>query len=107
MKPPIIVEESGDVSIYGTVGDAELDLEPIDVREGRFVAYDSEGHLLELCPTEPRVTIKDIEPAPLRLMEVREALVGLLSSLGHPSEELSQEPLERLIERSMAYKTSY
>ena len=47
MVPPIIiVEEDCDVSVYTTVHDAEIAMEPIDVRNGIYTAYDSQGRLL-------------------------------------------------------------
>jgi hypothetical protein len=48
MKPPIIIDENGDISFFETVKDVELYLEPIDVINGEYVAYDSEGHILQL-----------------------------------------------------------
>jgi competence transcription factor ComK len=53
MKPPIIVDEKGPVYIFETLRDAELYLEPIDVKNNRYVAYDSESRWLRLRATEP------------------------------------------------------
>lgn len=55
MVPPIIVCESGDIRIYATVEEAEWALETIDVRNGEYTVYDSEGRLLS-------VTIERYEP---------------------------------------------
>ena len=46
IKPPIIVDESGDTDVFETIEYAERYLEPIDVEEERFVAFDSTGRLL-------------------------------------------------------------
>lgn len=48
MKTPIIVSENGDILIFPTVEEACAYLEPIDVRNGEYIAYDSDGQLLEL-----------------------------------------------------------
>jgi len=50
MKPklPIIVRESSDLYFFETVESAELGLEPIDVLNGEYEAYDAEGRLLNL-----------------------------------------------------------
>jgi hypothetical protein len=48
MKLPIILVEHGDILIFRSVEDAELALEPIDVRNGEYVAYDAEGRTLVL-----------------------------------------------------------
>jgi hypothetical protein len=48
MKAPIIVVEHGDVTIFESVTKAQIGLEPIDVKNGEYVAYDRDGHLLRL-----------------------------------------------------------
>lgn len=48
MRLPIIVSEHGDVSIYRSEVQAECALEPIDVRNGEYIAYDAEGQSLVL-----------------------------------------------------------
>src|SRR5690606_19360688 len=47
-KTPIIVSENGDILVFPTVGEACAYLEPIDVKNGEYIAYDSDGQLLEL-----------------------------------------------------------
>lgn len=46
MKPPIIVSENGDISIYDTLEEAILGLEAIDVRNNEYEFFDSEGYRL-------------------------------------------------------------
>lgn len=48
MKPPIIVNEHGDVMIFASKSSAEIYLETIDVENGEYQAYDSEGTQLVL-----------------------------------------------------------
>ncbi|MBB1062172.1 hypothetical protein [Marilutibacter spongiae] len=57
MQPPIVVVESGDICVFPSVDAAARYLEPVDVRNGEYVAYDSAGFLLKLVPTEPVVSI--------------------------------------------------
>lgn len=45
-KPPIVVDESGDVEVYATVEDACADLEVADLNRGAFGLFDSEGREL-------------------------------------------------------------
>ena len=47
MKPPFIVDDSGDLSIFETLEEAERYLEPNDVEPGKCLAYDSEGCCFE------------------------------------------------------------
>ena len=50
MKPPIIIDEHGDVEVYNSVEEAAMNLEAIDVENNEYIAYDSEGRLLRLIP---------------------------------------------------------
>ena len=49
MRPPIIVIEHGDVTIFESVAKAQNGLESIDVKNGEYVAYDRDGRLLRLA----------------------------------------------------------
>ena len=57
MKLPIITVEHGDVSVFKSADDLQQYLEPIDVINGEYQAYDREGYLLDLkvidteCPS--------------------------------------------------------
>lgn len=57
MHPPIVLDQRGDMSIFRSVEDAARYLEPVDVRNGEYIAYDSAGFLLSLVPTGPVVGI--------------------------------------------------
>jgi len=48
MKAPISVDESGDISTYGSVADAEMAMEPIDVEHGEYVVTDGTGRRLRV-----------------------------------------------------------
>ena len=48
VKLPIIICESGDVRIYDSIEDAARSMESIDVINGEYFAYDSDGYLLDL-----------------------------------------------------------
>lgn len=57
MKAPIVLDENGDVSLFATVEEAARYMEPIDVRNNEYVAYDSEGYRLKLVPGAINVMI--------------------------------------------------
>jgi hypothetical protein len=46
MKPPIVVYESGDVSLFDSVESAEQALEPLDVDNHEYRIFDSDGNEL-------------------------------------------------------------
>lgn len=57
MEPPIIVYQNGDILIFDCAESAEAYIEPVDVKNGEYVACDADGHEIELhINTETRKT---------------------------------------------------
>jgi hypothetical protein len=48
MKTPISVNEHGDISIFATIKDAELYMEPLDVERGEYIVTDATGRELSV-----------------------------------------------------------
>lgn len=103
--PPIIVDEQGTAIVFESIEGAERYLEPIDVRNNEYVAYDSEGRLLRFLPTSPRITIEAAELDPRHSTEVRELLIRLLGYTGVAVDMLRGESLQDLVTKSLEYKT--
>ena len=57
MRPPIVLIEHGDVSLFASAEAAARYIEPVDIRNSEYIAYDSSGFLLQLVATEPVVSI--------------------------------------------------
>lgn len=57
-------------------------VEPIDVRNNEYVAYDGSGRLLQLVPTKPVVTISGHVPGPSHDEQLELSLRSFLSSIG-------------------------
>lgn len=103
VKPPIIICESGDVRIYDSIEDAARSMESIDVINGEYFAYDSEGYLLDLhvderyVPMAPSwlqwlfgvpigpVEIRGRKENQPRVQELRSKLVNFLGTLAQHS----------------------
>ena len=47
-RPPIFIDEHGDIRAFGSVAEAAADLEAIDVLNGEYEAFDSNGQPLVL-----------------------------------------------------------
>ena len=99
MTPPIVIDEHGDVSFYASVEAAARALEPIDVKNNEYVAYDSQGYILQLACRGPRVVILGHASS----TPAREALIEALQSFWaravlRPAEAGS---LEQLIQQSV------
>ena len=102
MKPPIIINENGSLSFFKSVADAERYLEPIDVRNQEYVAYDSDGCRLELRVEEEvvagllglgktrreRVCIIQAEEVPAHAEELKNILRASLQEIGSSQESL-------------------
>ena len=105
IKTPIIVDEHGTAMIFESLKDAELYLEPIDVRNGEYLAFDSDGRSLKLIPTTPEITIESDELEPQHQDHVRDLLIRLLSYAGVDSEVLKKKSLQDLVEACLPFKT--
>jgi hypothetical protein len=116
MKPPIIIDENGDISFFESVKDVELYLEPIDVINGEYVAYDSEGHILQLSveckdsanifsPLETVVLSPSATPQ-RHTAELKRILIDFFGRVGADKKWLSTASLEELITEGIKkYKT--
>ena len=105
MKPPIIVYEPGDASIFQSVRSAESYLEPIDVKKNEYVAYDSEGRLLSLSATNFKVSIESAEPEPTHVLELRRILSDFLAHNGVQQKWLQTASLQELVTKALEYKS--
>jgi hypothetical protein len=96
LRAPIVVSEHGDISVFASVEAAARKLEPIDVENGEYVAYDGDGFLLQLEPTHPTISIRGRMPMPARAEELRDLLTGFLARVEPgtgPAKEASLEDL--------------
>ena len=111
VRPPIIVNEHGDIHVFPSVEEAETYLEPVDVRNNEYVAYDSEGRRLILSVrSRPRtflfglltsnvetVAIGCEEEQPQHAEELRIVLAGSLQRRGHPADVVQGLSLRALM----------
>jgi len=104
IHPPIIVSEGGDVDVFESIEDAEKYLEPIDVKAGRFKAFDCEGRSLLLHPTTPRVSIDAEEETPTHEEELTLLLRRFLRQVGTTDAQLESASLAELVEKSVPYR---
>jgi hypothetical protein len=86
--PPVVINENGDVSVYETADSAARKLEPIDVRNNEYTAFDSEAYPLQLVAGEYNVSIPSRTGAPAN----PDLLVSILRSF---LDRASGQPLSR------------
>ena len=113
MKPPVIVVEHGDVNIFKSVQDAERYLEPIDVENSEFQAYDKEGNLLEIHVIEKERSslfgkiktkcVKVVDPGEKinRSEELKKTLIDFFKETGIYEFRDENEQLDRLISKAV------
>lgn len=111
MKPPIIVYNWGDMLLFGSVEAAEQALEAIDVENGEYLAFDSEGRLLELI-ADPwnKVSLRCPDPEPRYARQLRRLLTlklpaaatkrGILGQIAF-EKWLRSAPLEALVAEAL------
>jgi hypothetical protein len=106
MRPPIVIDAHGDISLFPSVEAAARYVEPMDVRNNQYVAYDSAGFLLQLVPTEPVVSIpgylSDL-PHQEQLAQTLRSFLERVSSAPAPAEAASLEGLLALCIRTFGY----
>lgn len=112
IKPPIVIDQEGDVLIFRTPEEAEGYLESPDIVEGRYVAYDSEGQLLKLeapgawsilgfiVGTE-RVSVQPGQEQATHADALRALLVRRLASERDWREEWMRATLPELLEKAV------
>lgn len=114
MKPPIIVVEHGDVTIFKSVAKAQLGLEPIDVKNGEFVAYDKNGCLLRLTVIKKEkpsffckeksieaVNIFEAEDGGSNTKDLREVLINFFKRTGVNDPEDKYLSLDDLVDKAV------
>lgn len=102
MQPPVIIAEGLDLKLYDSVHDAALDLEAIDVQDGIYVGYDSEGRELLLTVREEKVEILAAEASPGHRRQLAELLRAALAAIGRPIQ--ADAALEDLAEAARIFR---
>jgi hypothetical protein len=119
MKTPILIFESLDVVIFPSSEKACSDLEIVDVKCGRFDAYDSDGFRLDLvvvkievkksflgikwAKEEEVILLKEHEPQENCVDEVRERIINYLLANKHSRNEIEMASLQKLIQLAGSY----
>ncbi len=105
MKPPIIINEHGDISFFETVQNTEQYLESIDVFNQEYIAYDSEGRLLQLNVERKkrldRVVLSCPEMESTHILEMKQVLVNFFANIGADNDWLSKATLKELVTRGI------
>jgi len=115
MNPPIVIIEGFDISVHPSADQVVKFLEPVDIKNGIYSAYDSDGYLLELSVIKAvkmqhfflfnwlsyyeRVQIQDLNPKINRSDELVEKIIVCLKYKEKASENLEGIPLKELIWR--------
>jgi hypothetical protein len=95
--PPIIVNEKGDVSLYETVEDAEVALEPIDIENEEYAIFDSEGLVMvpRVANDQIHVELSDSSPRQVEPEQLQTALRRFLSQLDQELTGVTEDEIWR------------
>jgi hypothetical protein len=111
--PLIVVTDNGEILVFTSKAKAEGYLEPIDVRDGGYVAYDPEGRLFGIgvqtqkqrllgnlrIELPERVVIRAEEDIPTHSDDLRRKVLDYLVALGEQEVPLRKMPLAALVKR--------
>lgn len=116
MKAPIIIDNSGDLLIFSSIEQAQQYLEPIDVHNKEYIAYDSEGRLLKLNVTREKsdlrrlptfadsgehITLQPAESEPLHAAELQSKLIQYFAQVGEARKWLRNATLAELVQKGV------
>jgi hypothetical protein len=96
--------------LFESVQDVERGLEAIDVKNDEYMAYDSEGRLLQLSVERgtsfDTIILSSSEIQPRHTLELKRVLRGFFTRVGADKEWLSNATLEELVAEGIKnYKT--
>ncbi|MBK8148551.1 MAG: hypothetical protein IPK58_10170 [Acidobacteria bacterium] len=107
MKPPIIINDHGDLEFYSSIELAEREVEPTDIRNNEYTFYDSEGMVMQTLIVElpGRFFGLDITVEHVRLSsstvyrreELISALIAYLERIGHDRINLETMELQEMM----------
>jgi len=95
--PPIFVDNHGDVSVFRSASYAESWMEPIDIENHEYIAYDASGRLLALSADRRRVYISLAEQEPTHSEQLAKALRHFLRAVKDPVGDDPNCDLARLV----------
>ena len=84
--PPLVLsEKNSEVFVFDRLEDLLRYVEPVDVADNVFDAWDSRGAELVLEPTEPRVSIQEVkQPTSASLLLMRDTIEVFLCRAWNP-----------------------
>lgn len=101
--PPIFIVEGYDVGIFACLHDAQRQLEPLDVKNQEYIAYDATGRLLRLETDGKRVIASLAETHPTRTQELETILRTFLRTKNHSLANDSTCGLPTLVEAARPF----
>jgi hypothetical protein len=115
MKPPLVLDNRGDLRFFRALQDAEAYAEPIDVRNREYIGYDSEGRLLSITVVlerlpgilgrlgsrHERVMISTDEETPRHAENLRKVLIAFLGRVGVDQQWLDAVSLDDLVQKGL------
>jgi hypothetical protein len=105
MEAPIIIDNFGDLLIFESVEKAERYLEPVDVENGEYQAFDRTGRRVRLSTDGLRVRVGPVEEGAPQVEHLRQVLQRFLSAVGVPGDWLAPAGLDDLVREGLKYKT--
>lgn len=100
---PIYLIEGDDVMIFSSIGDIQMQLEPILIG-GDEIAYDAKGRLVKIETDGRHITVLPAEEEPMHAAELEDSLRNYLIAMKEPMAREMTCDLQCLVQLSLKYK---
>ena len=104
MKYPIFLVEGGNLEIYYSIDDLEIDLEPWILDDPQITYFDAEGRKITLMVQNKgdlrneRVVFKEIEDQPTHADELKETFIKYLRYATDEPDQFDEASLNELVD---------
>jgi hypothetical protein len=106
METPIILTDANkDLYCFKSVSECAKYVEPIDVRNGEYVAYDGNGYLLRLVLRKGKVAIEPVADAGCKASDLMRLLKDQLADISCDKEWLANASLAELVQKRLEYRS--
>ncbi len=103
MKPPFIFNDHGDVTVYRNIAEVKDYIEIIDIIQGAYTIYDSEGQQLHGVVQEGKISLQEDTESLKKVEELRNLLQTYLINVGIIERATENQALQWLTEQLMFY----
>lgn len=105
IRPPLVVYNWGDVEVFPSVEAVKEYVEPVDVNNGEYLVFDSEGRILELqASSRGEISLQPADSNSRFKPQVRFMLLKLMKHMRIDSRGMEKCVVEQLFRRLTSHQ---